>query len=212
MSEQVAVLDYGMGNLHSVAKALEKVGGDRQVRISSDPETLVAADRLVFPGVGAIRDCMAVLREKGLDQAVTRVAESGRPLLGICVGMQAMLEYSEENEGVDCLGVFGGRVQRFRGGTDEQGARLKIPHMGWNRVLQQDHPLWEGIPDGSRFYFVHSYHAAAVPDASVAGWCEYGERFPAAVFRDNVFAVQFHPEKSAPHGLTLLENFLRWQP
>ncbi len=213
MSETVAVLDYGMGNLHSVSKALERVaGGGKRILVSSDPEELGDADRLVFPGVGAIRDCMAVLRETGLDEAISRVADAGRPVLGVCVGMQAMLDHSEENEGVECLGMFPGRVARFGEARDATGSRLKVPHMGWNQVAQNAHPLWENIPDQSRFYFVHSYHADEVPENWVAGFCEYGVRFPAALAKDNLFAVQFHPEKSAPCGLTLLENFLHWKP
>lgn len=211
MTETVAVVDYGMGNLHSAGKALEKVADGQRILITGDPEQVLAADRVVFPGVGAIRDCIAVLRERGLDQAILEVAASGRPLLGICVGMQAMMAHSEENDGVACLGLFGGEVKRFSAGVSPMGERLKVPHMGWNQVRQGEaHPLWNGIDDFSRFYFVHSYYVAGLAEEQVAGFCDYGVEFAAAVARDNVFAVQFHPEKSAPHGLTLLENFLRW--
>ena len=212
MSETVAVIDYGMGNLHSVSKALEKVAGDQKIVVTSDPAAVVAADRVVFPGVGAIRDCIAVLRERELDQAILEVAAAGRPLLGICVGMQAMMSHSEENEGVDCLGIFPGVVRRFPEQVDEFGNRLKVPHMGWNQVRQSSHPMWQNIPDHGRFYFVHSYHVTDLPEEQVSGGCEYGLHFAAAAARGNIFAVQFHPEKSAAHGLILLDNFLRWQP
>lgn len=211
MAETIAVIDYGMGNLHSAGKALEKVAEGQRILITGDPEQVVAADRVVFPGVGAIRDCIAVLRERGLDQAISQVAASGRPLLGICVGMQALMAHSEENDGVDCLGLFDGEVKRFAGGVSGMGERLKVPHMGWNQVRQGfAHPMWNGIEDYSRFYFVHSFYVAGLPEQQVAGFCEYGVDFAAAAAHENIFAVQFHPEKSAPHGLTLLDNFLRW--
>ncbi|MEE2871129.1 glutamine amidotransferase subunit hisH [Alcanivorax sp. MD8A] len=213
MTEVVAVIDYGMGNLHSASKALEKVASGQTILITSDPDQVRAADRVVFPGVGAIRDCIAVLRDTGLDQAIHDVVAAGKPLLGICVGMQALLARSEENNGIDCLGVFSGQVSFFGEMLGETGNKLKVPHMGWNQVQQgMAHPMWAGIADNARFYFVHSYCATDVPESEVAGYCDYGRRFAAAVTRDNVFAVQFHPEKSADAGLTLLENFLRWQP
>lgn len=212
MSESVAVLDYGMGNLHSVAKALERVASGQRISITSDPEQIRTADRVVFPGVGAIRDCMSVLRETGLGEAVRDTAASGRPLLGVCVGMQALMAHSEENQGIDCLGVFGGEVRFFGEQPAETGGCLKVPHMGWNQVRQTTHDLWRGIPDMSRFYFVHSFYVDGLPDEEVAGRCDYGVRFAAAACRNNIFAVQFHPEKSAPHGLTLLQNFLEWSP
>jgi imidazole glycerol-phosphate synthase subunit HisH len=213
MTEIVAVLDYGMGNLHSVAKALEKVASGQAIQVTSDPRQVASADRVVFPGVGAIRDCMRELTDRGLDQAVREAATRGTPLLGICVGMQALMDHSEENGGTECLGIFPGDVVHFGERYSELGDRLKVPHMGWNQLRQnQPHPMWAGIPDFARFYFVHSYHVASLPENQVAGSCEYGVEFPAAVCRGNVFAVQFHPEKSAPHGLTLLENFLRWAP
>ncbi len=213
MSEVVAVIDYGMGNLPSAGKALEKVANGQTIIITGDPDQVRAADRVVFPGVGAIRDCIAVLKDTGLDQAIRDVAKAGKPLLGICVGMQAMMARSEENNGVDCLGIFDGQVTFFGEQFSDTGARLKVPHMGWNQVQQVgDHPLWAGIEDNSRFYFVHSYCATGVPEEQMAGRCEYGLAFAAAVAKRNVFAVQFHPEKSADAGLKLLENFLRWQP
>lgn len=213
MSDVVAVIDYGMGNLHSAGKALEKVASGQQIVITGDPEQVRAADRLVFPGVGAIRDCIAVLRETGLNQAILDVIAAGKPVLGICVGMQALMARSEENNGVDCLGVFDGQVTFFGELQNDTGGRLKVPHMGWNQVRQgMAHPMWAGIADNTRFYFVHSYCVTGLPDDQVAGRCDYGLAFAAAATRGNVFAVQFHPEKSADAGLTLLENFLRWMP
>ena len=212
MSETVAVVDYGMGNLHSAKKALEKVATDERIGITREPREVVNADRVVFPGVGAIRDCMAALQETGLGTAVLDAAQAGRPLLGICVGMQALMRHSEENRGIDCLGLFDGEVRHFPDGRDDQGEHLKVPHMGWNQVRQAEHPLWRDIPDGARFYFVHSYYVDGLPEDEWAGHCDYGVRFAAAVQRANTFAVQFHPEKSAPHGLTLLRNFLEWSP
>lgn len=207
----VAVIDYGMGNLHSVASALQHVGAE-QVLVTHDPVLIAKAERVIFPGVGAIRDCMAEIRRLRCDELLHNVLETRHiPVLGICVGMQALVEHSEENGGVDCLGLLPGRV-RFFGESlrDTAGARLKVPHMGWNRVEQtRDHPLWSGIDDGSRFYFVHSYYVDAAPGL-VAGRSEYGLEFAAALARENLFAVQFHPEKSAEPGLQLLRNFLSW--
>ncbi len=210
----IAIIDYGLGNLHSAAKALERVaaGGDR-VRISRDPAEVAAADRVVFPGVGAIRDCMDGLRQYGLDQALRQALDAGRPVLGICVGMQALMRFSEENDGTECLGLLPGEVRFF--GTDRRdpatGQRLKIPHMGWNQVRQtRAHPLWRDIAQDSRFYFVHSYFVDLPDAALVAGETDYGQRFCSAVARGNLFAVQFHPEKSQQAGLQLLANFTRW--
>jgi len=204
----VAVIDYGMGNLHSVAKALEHVGA-RQVEVTSDAERILAADRVVLPGVGAIRDCVSELRQLGLD-SVVRQAAVEKPLLGICVGMQMLLERSEENGGVNGLGLFPGQVRFFGDELREaSGERLKVPHMGWNQVTQSiDHPLWHRIEQNARFYFVHSYYAE--PGRQTAGRCHYGVDFAAAVATDNVFATQFHPEKSHTNGLQLLQNFLAW--
>ncbi|MFN3587064.1 MAG: imidazole glycerol phosphate synthase subunit HisH [Moraxellaceae bacterium] len=207
----VAVLDYGMGNLHSVAKALEHVGASC-VDVTHDPVRVRAADRVLLPGQGAMRDCMAEMRRHGVDAEV-REALAGKPLLGICVGMQALLARSEENGGVEGLGIYPGEVKFFGNGRIENGEVLKVPHMGWNEVWQtQDHPLWAGIADGSRFYFVHSYYCAPADAALSAGRTHYGIDFCCALARDNVFAVQFHPEKSSGAGLRLLKNFLGWQP
>lgn len=208
----VAVIDYGMGNLHSVAKALEHVKPGEQVLVSSDKAVIESANRVILPGVGAIRDCMGELTRLGLDQVVHQVAASGKPLLGICVGVQLLMEFSEENGGHDCLGVFPGKAHFFGDHLqDESGEKLKVPHMGWNEVKQTvGHPLWQGIEQNSRFYFVHSYHIQAQQPEQVAGRCHYGLDFDVALFRDNVFAVQFHPEKSHSAGLQLLKNFLHW--
>lgn len=213
--ERIAVVDYGMGNLHSVAKALDRVSDPKQsIVVSSDPAVVEHADRVVFPGQGAMRDCIVELKRLDLRDAVLGAAQR-KPFLGICIGLQALLEQSEEHGGTDGLGVYAGGVLRFPDGeTDpESGERLKIPHMGWNQVRQiQNHTLWNGIGDNERFYFVHSYYAAPSDQTLVAGKTHYAVDFTSAIARDNVFAVQFHPEKSQRAGLTLLENFLRWQP
>ena len=207
----VAVIDYGMGNLHSIAKALLHVGGSMQVWVTADEKKILQADRVVFPGVGAIRDCMQALRRLGLDRVIEAVAGS-KPLLGICLGLQALLEESEEGGGVPCLGLFPGKVVRFAEPlTDADGTVLKIPHMGWNGVFQDaGHPLWNSIPQGSRFYFVHSYYAEPAAANHVAATTNYPQPFACALARDNIFAVQFHPEKSQSVGLRLLENFVAW--
>lgn len=195
--QTVAVIDYGMGNLHSVAKALEHVGAGR-VLITSDASVIREADRVVFPGVGAIRDCMAEIRRLGFDSLVREVSQD-RPFLGICVGMQALLDSSEENGGVDCIGLFPGAVKFFGKDLHEDGEHLKVPHMGWNEVQQKvDHPLWHGIPDLARFYFVHSYYIAAGNPRQVVGGGHYGVDFAAALAEGSRFAVQFHPEKAIP--------------
>ena len=206
----IAIIDYGMGNLHSIAKATEHVAGRLRVRVTSDHDDILSAGRVVFPGVGAIRDCMAELQRTGLDEVVVETARS-KPLLGVCLGMQALLTHSEENDGTDCLGLIPGEVVRFPPAMEEKGERLKIPHMGWNRVEQTaPHPMWHGITDGSRFYFVHSYYASPQRDADVAATTPYGVGFASVVARDNEFAVQFHPEKSQHAGLQLLANFVAW--
>ncbi len=212
MSELVAVIDYGMGNLHSVGSALEHVGAERVV-VSADPAVIREADRVVFPGVGAMRDCMAEIRRLGFDALMTELIED-RPVLAICVGMQALLERSEENGGVDCLGLMAGDVRFFGDDlTDSAGRRLKVPHMGWSQVRQQmDHPLWAGIEQDARFYFVHSYCVAAKDRDAVAATCDYGREFDAVLAHDRLFAVQFHPEKSHATGLQLLTNFVNWIP
>jgi glutamine amidotransferase len=207
--QTVAVIDYGMGNLHSVAKALEHVGAGR-VLITSDAQVIREADRVVFPGVGAIRDCMAEICRLGFDELVREVSQD-RPFLGICVGMQALMERSEENDGVDCIGLFPGQVRFFGKDLHEDGEHLKVPHMGWNEVKQVvDHPLWHAIPDNGRFYFVHSYYIEAGNPRQVVGRGHYGNDFAAALADGSRFAVQFHPEKSHTHGLQLLQNFAAW--
>ena len=209
--DRIAVIDYGMGNLHSVAKALEHVAPGARVVITTEPGELERADRVVFPGVGAIGDCMREFRAAGFASALV-AAIAQKPVLAICVGMQALMAHSEESGGVDCLGLLPGRV-RFFGASliDTDGERLKVPHMGWNVVHQTvDHPLWHGIAQDARFYFVHSYHVQTA-DALVAGTCVYGHPFAAALASGNLFAVQFHPEKSHRAGLQLLANFARWE-
>jgi glutamine amidotransferase len=206
----VAVIDYGMGNLHSIAKALQHADPDVDVQIVSDATAILNADRVVFPGVGAIRDCMQALNQSGLSQVIKSVAQT-KPLLGICLGMQALLTDSEENNQTDCLNVFSGHVVHFSESlADSEGNSLKIPHMGWNQVHQMAHPLWSNIPQDSRFYFVHSYYAAPDDAAVIAAFTEYPKPFASALARNNVFAVQFHPEKSQAVGLQLLHNFLHW--
>ena len=229
-----------MGNLHSVAKAVEYVDPHAKVSITGDAATILQADRVIFPGVGAMRDCMAEIRRLGIDEIVARVIES-KPLLAICVGMQALMTHSDENNGVDCLDIIPGRVKFFGAHLeDEAGEKLKVPHMGWNCVSQVGaHALWQGVPDNSRFYFVHSYYVepesdclktgnlkkqssktgstSLAPDGEaktsldlVTGKTQYGMEFVAAMQKENLFAVQFHPEKSQPAGLILLKNFLGW--
>lgn len=206
---RIAVIDYGMGNLHSIAKALEHVSARGRVIVSGDPAVLRRAGRLVFPGVGAIADCMSELHRLGLDEVI-REAVGSRPVLGICLGMQALLEGSDENDGVACLGLLRGRIRRFDRVRDEAGRVLRVPHMGWNRVEPAgEHPLWTGIEPGSRFYFVHSYYAPADCEGAAA-WTTHGVRFASALAADNLFAVQFHPEKSQQAGLALLQNFVHW--
>ncbi|ASP40795.1 imidazole glycerol phosphate synthase subunit HisH [Bacterioplanes sanyensis] len=209
MSKVCAVIDYGMGNLHSAHGALQHVSPETNVVVTSDPEQILAADHVVLPGVGAIRDCIAEIRAHGIDQVVDEV-RSSKPLLGICVGLQSMLQHSAENGGVDGMGLFAGEVKFFGEQPEAQQQQLKVPHMGWNQVQQRPHPLWQGIDDNSRFYFVHSYYVVAADATQVVGQCQYGVTFDAALAQDNVFAVQFHPEKSHRAGLALLKNFLAW--
>lgn len=208
-SKQCAVIDYGMGNLHSASKALEHVSDNTEIIVTSDPETILKADHVVLPGVGAMRDCMAEIKRLGVHQVVAEVVKT-KPLLGICVGMQALLNHSEENQGVDCLGHFPGEVKFFGRDLEENGEKLKVPHMGWNQVQQIAHPMWHNIEDNSRFYFVHSFYVEAENQEHVKGRGHYGKDFVAAIAKDNVFAVQFHPEKSHTSGLQLLKNFLEW--
>ena len=211
-SGTVAVVDYGMGNLRSVSKAVEHVAGDRvEVRVTDDADEIANADRVVFPGQGAMRDCMAELAAHGLVEPV-RECLGVKPVLGICMGLQVLFEVSEEDPDTPGLGWLAGRSVRFpSGATDRLGRRLKVPHMGWNRVHQRfDHPLWLGIDDAERFYFVHSYYACPGDEAVVAGTSEHGLEFTAAIAGEQLFAVQFHPEKSQRAGLALLANFLAW--
>ena len=209
MKVQVAVIDYGMGNIRSVSKALQQAGGDQaEVVITSDPVQLQRASHVVLPGVGALRDCMTELARRELVAAIRQCAVE-KPFLGICLGMQALLEHSEENGGTDGLGLFAGEVVHFQGRISDP--TLKIPHMGWNAVTQRSaHPLWRGITDNSRYYFVHSYFVRPRDPALVAGSTDYGGEFASAIAEGNIFAVQFHPEKSQHSGLQLLANFLRW--
>jgi len=213
----IAVVDYGMGNLRSVAQALRHVAPQCEVRVTSDAAEILAAGRIVLPGQGAMPDCMRNLRESGLLDAVLRCAES-KPLLGVCIGEQMLCDHSDEGA-TPGLGLIPGRCVRFDPALMAlpDGARLKIPHMGWNRVRQlphQDviHPLWQGIDDESWFYFVHSYHVTVDNPQHAAAMSVYGAPFTCAIARDNIFATQFHPEKSAASGLRLYQNFVSWNP
>ena len=211
MAQKIAVIDYGMGNLRSVSKAVEHVAGDAEVRVTDDPRFIDGADRVVFPGQGAARDCMAAIGDHHLNQAVLRAAQN-KPFLGICMGLQVLMRHSDENGGTALLGLFAGEVRRFDGlAVGDNGLPLKIPHMGWSQVRQVGaHPLWRGIADQSRFYFVHSYRVVPEDVSLIAATTDYGVRFTAAIARNNLFATQFHPEKSAGAGLRLLENFVNW--
>jgi len=202
---RIAVVDYGMGNLRSVSKALEHVAPQAQVVVTAQPELIRAAERVVVPGQGALPDCMRSLAASGAREAVLE-ALAAKPYLGICLGLQMLFEHGEEGD-TPGLALLAGRVPRF------SVSGLKIPHMGWNEVLQEKpHALWAGIRDRSRFYFVHSYYPAPTERALSAATCVYGAPFTCAVARDNIFAVQFHPEKSQSAGLQLLSNFIRWRP
>tara|TARA_A100001391_G_scaffold139251_1_gene97500 strand:- start:2843 stop:3484 length:642 start_codon:yes stop_codon:yes gene_type:complete len=206
----IAVIDYGMGNLRSVSKALEAVSNNASVVVTSDPKTILSASHVLFPGVGAIRDCMAELKQLELEDVILQAAQE-KPFLGICLGMQALLSHSEENSGVDTLNLFSGSVKLFRPDASVNGEKLKVPHMGWNQVHQTcSHPLWKNIEQNSRFYFVHSFYAEPTDKAVIAGTSAYPDDFAAALYKDNIFAAQFHPEKSQRAGLQLLENFVNW--
>jgi len=209
----VAVIDYGMGNLHSVAKAIEHIAPQLKVAVTSDAGAVGRAARVVFPGQGAMPDCVREMDARGLREAVLEAARV-KPFLGICIGLQMLFDRSEEGD-TPGLGLLRGQVRRFPAAkmVDARGARLKVPHMGWNEVRQTvAHPLWQGIPQGSRFYFVHSYYPEPAAREFTAAECTYGVAFTCAAARDNVFAVQFHPEKSDQAGLKLLTNFVTWQP
>jgi glutamine amidotransferase len=214
VTRTVAVVDYGMGNLRSVSQALAHVaqGSSATIIVSADPQQVLDAERVVLPGQGAMRDCMRALHESGLREAVLDAA-ARKPLLGVCIGMQMLLDHSEEQD-TPGLGLIPGQVRRFRlqGRRQDDGSRYKVPQMGWNRVYQRPHPMWSGVPDGSWFYFVHSFYAEAAQPAHIAGETDYGDRFTSVVARDNIFATQFHPEKSAACGLQLYRNFLHWSP
>lgn len=203
----VAVIDYGMGNLRSVCKAIEHVAPTARVVLANTPRQIARADRVVFPGQGAIRGCIEALERSGMRDALV-AAMRAKPYLGICLGLEALYASSEEGGGTVCLGLLPGEVRRF----DPAGtSRLKVPHMGWNQVHQTGaHPLWAGIAQDTRFYFVHSYYADTADPSLVAGATEYGLRFTSAAARENIFAVQFHPEKSQQAGLRLLANFVAW--
>ena len=207
----VAVIDYGMGNLHSASKALEFVAPDKKIVVTSDRNEILAAERVMFPGVGAIRDCMAEIRRLGLDTLLPELIKT-RPVLAICVGMQALMDSSEENQGVDCIGILPGKVRFFGDNlVDENGEKLKVPHMGWNQVKQvQDHPIWHGIESDSRFYFVHSYYVEAKNNQQIYGSTEYSSTFTSVMADTNLVTTQFHPEKSQHAGLALLKNFVNW--
>jgi imidazole glycerol-phosphate synthase subunit HisH len=215
MANTVAVVDYGMGNLRSVSQAVQHAADEVgvQVFVTSDPEVVRAATRIVLPGQGAMPDCMRELRESGLLESVLEAADS-KPLFGVCVGMQMLLSHSEEGA-TDGLDLIPGQVIKFElaGRLQPDGSRYKVPQMGWNQVRQaQPHALWAKVPDEAWFYFVHSFYARPMDPRHSVGEAEYGERFTAAVARDNIFATQFHPEKSADFGLQLYRNFLHWNP
>jgi len=210
---KIVVVDYGMGNLRSVAQALRHVAPEADVRISGEVADIQSADRIVLPGQGAMPDCMRCLHESGLQEAVID-ASRNKPLFGVCVGEQMLFDWSEEGD-TPGLGLLPGKVVRFRldGRTQEDGSRFKVPQMGWNRVHQKAaHPLWDGIDEQAYFYFVHSYYAQPGQSAHAVGETVYGEPFACAVARDNIFATQFHPEKSAAAGLQLYRNFVHWKP
>lgn len=207
----IAVVDYGMGNLRSVQQALRTVAPDASILVTGDPREVNAAKRVVFPGQGAMPDCMREMDARGLRTAVLEAARN-KPFLGICIGLQMLFEHSAEGD-VPGLGILPGKVVRFAHDLhDAAGNRLKVPHMGWNQVHHGEHPLWVGIGQDARFYFVHSYHVMPRDEALVQATSDYPQSFTCAVARDNLFAVQFHPEKSASAGLTLLRNFAGWNP
>ena len=218
-NKTVAVVDYGMGNLRSVSQAVQAAaaGTGYEVLITSDPEVVRASERVVLPGQGAMPDCMRELRESGLQQSVLEAAAS-KPLFGVCVGMQMLLEHSAEGD-TPGLGLIPGEVLKFKlaGQLQGDGSRYKVPQMGWNQVYRNNHgvaphPIWGEVPDGSYFYFVHSFYAQPSDARHSEGETDYGQRFSSAIARDNIFATQFHPEKSADHGLSLYRNFLHWNP
>lgn len=211
--QKIAIVDYNMGNLHSVQRAVQHSapqGAD--VQITADADFIRSADRVIFPGQGAARDCMRELQMLELDEVIREVIES-KPFLGICMGMQVLMQHSEENGGIHCISCYPGEVRYFGNVEHDTNERIKIPQMGWNQIWHKsDHPLWQGIADGSRFYFVHSYYVDPQDKAIISGETEYGIRYASAIAKDNVFAIQAHPEKSADDGLRLLANFMDWNP
>ncbi len=218
MAQTIAIVDYGMGNLRSVYQACHHVAPNDNVIIAHQPEEIRGADRVILPGQGAMPDCMKHLEDSGLQEALLE-ASKNKPLLGVCVGEQMLFDKSAEvrpsEEWTPCLGLISGEVLRFNlaGKKQADGSAFKVPHMGWNQVRQdRSHPIWQGIPDLTSFYFVHSYYVKPHHKNDVVGSTEYGEWFTSAVARDNIFATQFHPEKSAEYGLKLYQNFVSWQP
>jgi len=220
VAQTIAIVDYGMGNLRSVYQAFHHVAPDANVVIAHTPEEIISAERVVLPGQGAMPDCMKHLEESGLLEALLDAAKN-KPLLGVCVGEQMLFNQSAEvranpsSAWTHCLGLIPGEVRRFElaGKLQPDGSAYKVPHMGWNQVRQdRQHPLWNGIPDLTSFYFVHSYYVVPQRKEDIAGSTEYGDWFTSAVARDNIFATQFHPEKSAEYGLKLYKNFVSWQP
>jgi len=215
--ERIAVIDYGMGNLRSVSKAIEFVAPNDEVVVTRDAAVVANADRVVCPGQGAAADCMQALAAHDLCNVITEVVNS-KPFLGICMGLQVLLAHSDENGGVDCLSVLPGVVKRFASPlTDADGTRLKVPHMGWSPVFHENtamknHPLWHGIDDGTAFYFAHSYYCVPEHDSLVAAEAHYGQNIAVCLAKGALFACQFHPEKSGTAGLKLLSNFVRWNP
>ncbi|PIE00645.1 MAG: imidazole glycerol phosphate synthase subunit HisH [Thiothrix nivea] len=211
--QNIAIVDYNMGNLHSVQRAVQHCAPpDARVQITTDAGIIRAADRVIFPGQGAARDCMRELQRLELDEVVREVITS-KPFLGICMGMQVLMQHSEENGGIQCMGHYPGEVRYFANIVHGTETRIKIPQMGWNQIWHtHNHPLWQGIKDGSRFYFVHSYYVDPQDKSMISGETEYGIRYASAIAKDNVFAIQAHPEKSANDGLQLLSNFMSWNP
>ncbi|NNC68588.1 MAG: imidazole glycerol phosphate synthase subunit HisH [Gammaproteobacteria bacterium] len=209
----IAIIDYGMGNLYSVAKAVEYVAGSKDtIIVTSNADEIAASDKVIFPGQGAAKDCMSALQQYDLQSTIIDAANQ-KPFLGICMGMQVLMQMSEENNGVDCLGVYKGSVKYFGNhltiGSGDNS--YKVPHMGWNCIeQQQSHPLWKDISESSYFYFVHSYFVATENESLIAGTTNYGPTFASVIAQDNVFAMQCHPEKSSQVGLQLLKNFIHW--
>lgn len=210
MMTKVALLDYGMGNLHSVGKALSNVGAD--VVLTNDPAKIQSCDKILFPGVGAMKDCMIGMNEAGISDVVKQ-SVFNKPVMAICVGMQALFQTSAENGGVDCLGILQGDVYKFDKNMLADGEKLKVPHMGWNTIFDMDlsHPLWHNIDNHSHFYFVHSFYCKPADEQIISANCDYGIKFCTSIIKDNLFATQFHPEKSHTKGLQLLKNFVEWK-